>query len=149
MFQLKSIITTTACVLAFGLLSFKGDKDALHKKTYTLQVNEMKDGQAKNKKPMEDELEFKNGEVFSNVAFDKHEFKWMKYKITKDSTYEDEGEQKHYIEASAMSTNDKDETFTINVRVDNFDIEGSYKLTKKDVQKKLYEFIGKEKAKKK
>lgn len=149
MLQIKSIITATTCVLAFGLFSFKGDKDPLNKKIYVLQVNEMKDGQAKNKKPIEDELEFKNGEVFSNIAYDKHEYKWMKYKITKDSTYEEEGEQKHYIEASAMATNDKDETFTINVRVDNFDIEGSYKITKKDVQKKLYEFTGKEKVKKK
>ena len=149
MFQLKSIITTSACVLAFGLLSFKGDKDPLNKKIFTLQVNEMKDGQAKNKKPLEDELEFKNGQVFSNIAFDKHEFKWLKYKVIKDSTYEDEGEQKHLIEAEAMSTNDKNETMTMSFKVDNFDIEGSFKLSKKDVQKKLYEFTGKEKVKKK
>ena len=148
MFQLKSIITTTACVLAFGLLSFKGDKDALHKKTYTLQVNEMKDGQPKNKKPIEDELEFKDGKVISNLLIDKHQFKWIKYTITKDSTYEEEGEQKHLIEATASSTNDANETMDINVKVDGFDIEGSYKLSKKAVQKKLYEFTGKEKVKK-
>lgn len=149
MFQTKSIIATAACVLAFGLFSFKGDKDALNKKTYTLQVNEMKDGQPKGKKPMEDEIEFKDGKVFSNVAFDKHEFKWLKYKITKDSTYDDEGEQKRIIEASAMATNEKDETMTMYFKIDQYDIEGSFKLTKHDVPKKLYEFTGKEKVKKK
>ena len=149
MFKTKSIITTAACVLAFGMFSFKGDKDALNKKVYTLQVNEMKDGQAKNKKPLIDELEFKDGKVFSNIVFDKHQFKWIKYSITKDSTYEEEGEQKHLIEASASSTNETNETLEITVSVTGEDIEGSYKLTKKEIQKKLYEFTGKEKSKKK
>ena len=149
MLKTKSIITTAACVLAFGLFSFKGDKDALNKKIYTVQVDEIKDGKPKGKKPAEDEIEFKDGKVFSNVAFEKHEFKWIKYKITKDSTYEDEGEQKHLIEAEASATNDKDETMLMSFKVDQFDIEGSYKLTKHDVPKKLYEFTGKEKVKKK
>jgi len=147
MLKTKSIITAT-CVLALSLFSFKGDKDALNKKIYTLQVNEMKDGQPKSKKPAEDELEFKDGKVFSNVLFEKHEFKWIKYKITKDSTYEDEGEQKKLIEAEASSTNDRDETIVINIKVDNYDVDGTFKLTKHDVPKKLYNFIGKEKVKK-
>jgi hypothetical protein len=117
--------------MAFGLFSFKGDKDALDKKIYTIQVDEMKDGKPKGKKPAEDELEFKDGKAFSNIAFEKHAFKWMKYKITKDSTYDDEGEQKRWIE------------------VDAYDISGTFKLTKHDVPKKLYEFVGKEKVKKK
>jgi len=149
MLKTKSIITTATCVLAFGLLSFKGDKDALNKKTFTLQVNEIKDGQVKNKKPLEDELEFKDGKVFSNILLDKHKFKWIKYTIMKDSTYEEEGEQKHLIDAMASTTNEANELVEINVKVDGFDIEGSYKLLKKDVVKKLYEFTGKEKVKKK
>jgi len=136
-------------VLTFGLLSFKGDKDALNKKVFTLQVNEIKEGQAKNKKPLEDELEFKDGKVFSNILYDKHQFKWIKYTVTKDSTYEEEGEQKHLIDAMASTTNEANELVEINVKVDGFDIEGSYKLLKKDVVKKLYEYTGKEKAKKK
>ena len=149
MIQTKSIITTAACVLAFGLFSFKGDKDALDKKIYTLQVDEMKDGKPKGKKPAEDELEFKDGKVFTNIAFEKHGFKWMKYKVTKDSTYDDEGEQKKWIEAESLATNDLDETMIINVKVDAYDISGTFKLTKHDVPKKLYEFVGKEKVKKK
>lgn len=148
MLKTKSIIATSVCVLTLSLFSFKGDKDALNKKIYTLQVNEMKDGQPKSKKPAEDELEFKDGKVFSNILFEKHEFKWIKYKITKDSTYEDEGEQKKWIEAEASSTNERDETIIMNIKVDNYDVDGTYKLTKHDVPKKLYNFIGKEKAKK-
>ena len=149
MTQTKTIITTAACVLAFGLFSFKGDKDVLNKKIYTLQVDEMKDGKPKGKKPAEDELEFKDGKVFSNIAFEKHAFKWMKYKITKDSTYDDEGEQKQWIEAESMATNELDETLIGNYKVDAYDISGTFKLTKHDVPKKLYEFVGKEKVKKK
>jgi hypothetical protein len=149
MTQTKTIITTAACVLAFTLFSFKGDKDALDKKIYTLQVDEMKDGKPKGKKPAEDELEFKDSKVFSNMAELKHGFKWMKYKVTKDSSYDDEGEQKKWIEAEAMATNELDETLITNVKVDGYDISGTYKLTKHDVPKKLYEFVGKEKVKKK
>lgn len=149
MLKTKSIITTAACVLAFGLFSFKGDKDVLNKKIYTLQVDEMKDGKPKGKKPAEDELEFKDGKAFSNIAFEKHAFKWMKYKITKDSTYDDEGEQKQWIEAESMATNDQDETLIGNYKVDGYEISGTFKLTKHDVPKKLYEFVGKEKVKKK
>ena len=149
MLQTKSIITTAACVLAFTLFSFKGEKDALNKKTYIVQVDEMKDGKPKGKKPAEDELEFKDGKVFSNIAEAKHGFKWMKYKVTKDSTYDDEGEKKQWIEAESMATNDQDETMIMHFKVDQYEISGTYKLTKRDVPKKLYEFVGKEKIKKK
>lgn len=149
MFQAKSIITVVVCVASFSLLSFKGDKDALNKKIYTVQVDEIKDGKPKGKKPSDDEIEFKDGKVFSNLAFERHEFKWMKYKITKDSTYDDEGEKKQWIEAESMATNEKDETMVINFKVDQYDISGTFKLTKHDVPKKLYEFTGKEKIKKK
>ena len=140
-----------ACGVAFAFFSFKGEKDALDKKIYTLQINEIKDGVAKNKKPFEDELEFKNGTLFSIFLRDKHGIsKWIKYKITKDSTYDDEGTEKRWIEAQGMFTNeDTDETTYVNVKVDDYDIDGSYKITKKDIQKKLYEFVGKEKVKKK
>ncbi len=149
MLKTKSILTAATCVLAFSLFSFKGDKDVLNKKNYTVQVDEMRDGKPKGKKPTEDEIEFKDGKVFSNMAFEKLEFKWMKYKVTKDSTYDDEGTQKHWIEAESMATNEKDETMVMNFKIDEFDIVGTYKLTKHDIPKKLFEFTGKEKVKKK
>lgn len=145
----KKIVLGSALAIAAISFSFKGDEDALSKKKYVVQVSEMKDGKPKSAKTVEDEIEFKGGKVFSNVVYEKHEFKWLKYTITKDSTYEDEGEQKHYIEASASSENDNKELMTMTFRIDNYDISGSYKLTKKDVVKKLYEFTGKEKEGKK
>ena len=142
-------MTSSLCILALGLFSFKGDKDVLNKKIYNVQVDEMRDGKPKGKKPADDELEFKDGKVFSNLVFEKHEFKWLKYKITKDSTYEEEGEQKHLIEAESTGTNEKDETMVMTFKIDQYDISGTYKLSKRDVLKKLYEFVGKEKLKKK
>ncbi|MBS1647168.1 MAG: hypothetical protein JST67_07500 [Bacteroidetes bacterium] len=142
-------LTTVICAAALAFCAFKGDKDALDKKIYTLQVNEIKNGQAKNKKPFDDELEFKDGKLISTFLIAKHEFKWIKYKVTKDSTYDDEGTTKRWIEAQGMFTNDADETMTVTLKVDEYDIDGSYNLTKKDIPKKLYEFIGKEKVKKK
>jgi hypothetical protein len=40
------------------------------------------------KKGIEDEFEFKAGKgLFSNFLFEKLEYKWIKYEITKDSTW--------------------------------------------------------------
>ena len=146
---LKKITAITLFISAFMLVSFKGDKDPLHKRKFTVQITEIKDGKPKTGKPLEDEIEFKDGRVFSTAMFDKHEIKWVKCVLTKDSTYTDEGEEKHLYEAEAITTNDNIETLTMNFHIDGFDIEGTFKLTKKDALKKMYTFTGKEKVKNK
>jgi hypothetical protein len=132
--------------LLIGTQSFKGDKDALHKKKFTIQINEFRDGKPGTKKPVEDEIEFKDGKLFSMFAFDKMQFKWMRYTLKTDSTYtEDEIEKKYYV-VECSSTNEKDETLYIDIKIDNYEMEGSMKLTKNDKPKKYFEFSGKEQA---
>lgn len=150
--NLKHIILS-ASVLTVGLLSInaikKGEpKDGLDKRIFTVTMTEVKEGSPP-KKGVEDELEFKAGKgVFSNFLFEKLEYKWMKYEITKDSTYTDEDQnENHWIEAEISTTDASDQTMMMKCVVDNFDISGEIKITKKDKLKKKYEFSGKEKPK--
>lgn len=152
--NLKHIIIS-ASVLTVGLLSInlikKGEpKDSLDKRKFTVTMTEVKEGAAP-KKGVEDELEFKAGKgMFSNFLFEKMEYKWIKYEITKDSTYTDEDQsESHYTEVEISTTDATDQTLLMKCTIDNFDISGEIKITKKDKLKKKYEFSGKEKAVKK
>ncbi|MCF8424158.1 MAG: hypothetical protein K9H41_07425 [Bacteroidia bacterium] len=152
--NLKNIIIS-ASVLTVGILSInairKGEpKDTLDKRKFTVTMTEIKEG-APAKKGVEDELEFKAGKgMFSNFLFEKLEYKWIKYEITKDSTYTDEEEnENHYTEAEISTTDANDQTMIMKCVVDNLEISGEIKITKKDKLKKKYEFSGKEKATKK
>ena len=134
-------------ILLSTSLAFMIEKDALHKKKYTIQITEFKDGKPK-AKTIADELEFKDGKLFSTYAMDKMAFKWMKYNLKKDSTYTEDDIEKRYYEVEAITTNESDETLIVNLKIDEYDIEGSMKLTKADKPKKFFEFSGKEKVKK-
>lgn len=142
-------------LLSIGLSTinavFKGEpKDALDKRIFLVNLTEIKEG-APPKKSIPDEIEFRAGKgMFSNYLYEKMEFKWIKYEIKKDSTFVDETESEvNYVEATITTTNDKDETLMMNVTVEDFDIKGEIKITKKDKLKKRFEFSGKEKPKKK
>ncbi len=147
---MKRTLKITAYWLALIIFcsAFVSEKDALHKKIYIVQITEYRDGKPK-PKTIEDEIEFKDGKVFSTFAFDKMQFSWMKYKIKIDSTYLDEEIEKKYYEIDVMNTNKEDETLTMNIKIDEYEIEGTMKLTKGDKPKKQFEFSGKEKVKKK
>jgi hypothetical protein len=152
--NLKHIIISTS-VLTIGLLSLnaikKGEpKDNLDKRKFIVTMTEVKEGAAP-KKGVEDELEFKAGKgMFSNFLYEKLQYKWIKYEITKDSTYTDEEENEGtWTEAEISTTDENDQTIIMKCTVDNYDISGEIKITKKDKLKKKYEFSGKEKPKKK
>lgn len=147
-------IFISAAVIATGLLTinavFKGEpKDGLDKRKFTVTMTEIKENSPP-KKGVEDELEFKGGKMFSNFLYEKMEYKWIKYELKKDSTYTDEQENEvHILEAEISTTDDTDQTLLMTCSVEDYDIRGDIKITKKDKLKKRYEFSGKEKAKKK
>jgi hypothetical protein len=133
-----------AILFLFGSAALK-EKDPLGKRKYDIIIIEVKDGN-NSKKGATDELEFKDGRMFSTYLFDKFEYKWLKYKVNKDSVYIDETETEiSYFEVEASYTDDKDQTFIFNCKIDNFDIDGEMKITKNDKLKKMFVFNGKEK----
>ena len=145
-----SVSVVTVGILSINAIKKGEPKDNLDKRKFTVTMTEVKEGTPP-KKGVEDELEFKAGKgLFSNFLFEKLEYKWIKYEITKDSTYTDEEQnENHWIEAEISTTDKTDQTMIMKCTVDNFDISGEIKITKKDKLKKKYEFSGKEKATKK
>lgn len=121
------------------------EKDPLHKKIYNTTIIEVKDGQ-NSKKGVTDELEFKDGKLFSNFLMNKFDYKWLKYEINKDSTYIDSTETEiRYIEFESSYTDDKDQTMVMKCTIDEYSIDGEIKITKNDKLKKMFVFNGKEK----
>lgn len=144
----------SAITIAIGFFTInatlKGEpKDALDKRIFTVTMTEVKEGQAP-KKGVPDEIEFKAGKgMFSNYLYEKLEYKWIKYEVKKDSTYMDEeNNEVRWVEAEISTTDDKDQTMLMTCTVEDYDIRGEIKITKKDKLKKKFEFSGKEKAKK-
>lgn len=147
-------IIISASVLAVGLFSVnaikKGEpKDTVDKRKFIVNITEVKEG-GPPKKAVEDEFEFKSGKFFSQFLMDKFDVKWVKYEMTKDSTYTDEDQnENHWSEIDISATDATDQTIILKIIVDNYDISGEIKQTKKDKLKKKFEFSGKEKPKKK
>lgn len=152
---LKNIIISSA-VLVAGFFTINatiykgGPKDNLDKRTFNVFITEVKDGVAA-KKGVADEMEFKAGKgMFSQFLFDKYEHKYLKYEITKDSVFMDEQNNEiKWIEAEISTTDKDDQTTLLKLKVEEYEISGEIKITKKDKLKKKYEFTGKEKPKKK
>lgn len=147
-------IAISASLLAAGFLAlnatYKGEpKDALDKRIFTTSITEVKENSPA-KKSVPDEIEFKNGKMFSLILEEKLGLKWTKYEIKKDSTYNDEDNNEiRWVEGEVSTTDDSDQTTVMTFTVEDYDIKGEIKVTKKDKLKKRFEFSGKEKEKKK
>lgn len=144
------LLTALVLIVVLGINATLIEKDPLHGKTYEVIQTEYKDSIPKpGAKPLKDEIFFKNGKLFSDIASEKLKFeKMIKYEITKDSSYSEGDEEKRYYEIEGSHENDDGQTLNISIKIDDINIEGSMKLMKGDKLKKYYEFTGKEKAKK-
>src|SRR6478752_7748036 len=97
----------------FVLFAFKGEKDPLHKRTFNIMLDEVRDGVSQ-KKGIADKWTFKDGKMFSDYMFDKFGYKWMRYRINKDSIYTDSTETEvRLLEVEASFTNEDNQTLTI------------------------------------
>jgi hypothetical protein len=145
----RKILSMSGLTLSLILLicvAFKTEKDPLHKRIFNINITEVKDGVVAKKSAM-DKIEFKNGKLFSDFLFDKYQYKWIKYRINKDSIYTDSTDTEvRMFEVEATITSTKDETLAINLTIVEWDIEGTIKFTKGDKPKKYYDFTGFEKG---
>jgi hypothetical protein len=130
----------------FSVFAFKGEKDALHKRVFNVTLFETKDGVI-SKKSIADKFSFKDGKIFSDYLYDKFGYKWIRYRINKDSIYVDSTETEvRLLEVEASATNEDNQTATINFSTVEWDIEGTVKITKNDKMKKYFDFSGREKG---
>lgn len=141
----KVIISISATlVILTGLVAFKGDKDKLHKRDFTVEVIE-----GTKPKGKADEISFKDGKVYpGDIANEKMGVSWIRYELKKDSTYMEDDIEKEYIEVFADSELEKGEKLEFTCVIEDFGIEGTMKLMKGDKIKKTFTFSGKEKPKK-
>lgn len=133
-------------VLFLTLVAFKGEKDSLHKRTFNIMLDEVKDG-VPGKKAIADKMTFKEGKLFSDFLFDKFGYKWMRYRINKDSIFTDSTDTEvRMLEVESSSTNEDNQTVTINFVSVEWDLDGTIKITKNDKIKKFYDIVGREKG---
>jgi hypothetical protein len=146
--SLKSLAkkTTLLIVILISMLAFKGEKDALHKRIFNISLSETKNDVVA-KKVIADQLTFKDGKLFSDYLSEKFGYKWMRYRINKDSIFMDSTETEvRMLEVESSATNEDNQTVTINFVTQEWDIDGTIKITKNDKLKKHFDFAGREKG---
>jgi hypothetical protein len=133
-------------VALVGLLAFKGEKDPLHKRVFNISLMEVKDGNAV-KKPIADRMYFKDGKLFTDYLYDKFGFKYIRYRINKDSVYTDSTDtQVRLLVVEASATDEDNQTVIINFEQEEWDLEGVIRVTKNDKLKKYFDIVGREKG---
>ena len=138
-----SIVLLTAIMFLFA---FKGEKDFLHKRQFNISLDEVKDG-IPNKKTIPDLLIFKDGRVWSDYINKKFGYEWVRYRINKDSVFIDSTDTEvRMLEVEGTATDETNQTVIINFVAQEWDIDGTIKITKNDKIKKFYDFVGREKG---
>ncbi len=129
----------------FSLAQTK-EKDPLNKRVFNMSLGEMKDGVAQ-KKLQKDVMEFKNGKLFSELLNEKFGYKWIKYRVEKDSIYTDSTDTEvRYLQIEASATDESNQTVMISLTQLEWDLDGTYKITKNDKLKKHFDVSGREKG---
>jgi len=142
------IILTCLELLILGslLISFKTEHDPLHKRLFNISISETKNGVVA-KKSIQDQLYFKNGTLRSDFIYNKFGYKFLKYRINKDSIYTDSTDTEvRWLEVEAVFTDEKNQTIFVDFVTCEWDIDGTIKITKNDKIKRYYDFSGREKG---
>jgi len=145
----KSLFISLALITVIILMSFVfgKDKDPLHKRIFNLTLFEAKEGGQPGKKGITDKIEFKDGRLFSDFLYEKFQYKWIKYRINKDSIFTDSTDTEvRLLEVEASTTDEKNQTIFVNFNTVEWDAEGTIKITKNDKIKKQFDFVGREKG---
>jgi hypothetical protein len=147
--RLTAIFKTAYPLIFFVLLSatrLSAEEDPLHKRTFNICLWESKSGMTA-KKTISDLISFKNGKLFIDYLYDKFGFKWIRYRINKDSIFTDStNTEVRYLEVEASATDEENQTVSINFVTSEWDIDGEIRITRNDRLKKYYDMAGREKG---
>jgi hypothetical protein len=126
--------------------AFDDDHDPLHKRSFTIGLTETRNGVIA-KKVIMDKLSFKDGKIQSEFLKNKFGFKYIRYRINKDSFYVDEtNTEVRLLEVEASATDEANNTVLIEFTTVEWDIDGIIKITKNDRLKRYYDMAGREKG---
>jgi hypothetical protein len=143
----KQFLSLIAGLLVFTTLtSFNEDKDPLHKRIFNTSMSETRNGVV-SKKVIADLWKFNDGKLQSNFLKKKFGFKYIRYRINKDSVYTDEtGTEVRLLEAEATATDESNLTVQITFTALEWDIDGVIRITKNDRLRRYYDMAGREKG---
>ncbi len=120
--------------------------DPLNKRKFNVMLGEVKNGEPV-KKGIADLFYFKAGRFFSDYLYDKYQYKWIRYRINKDSIFTDSTDTEvRYLELEASITDDANQTAILNIVIQEWDLDGTLKITKNDKIKRYFEVVGREKG---
>jgi hypothetical protein len=123
--------------------------DKLEGKSYRIIINEKK-GDVYSDKSFQHIIEFEKGKLYCDAwLYEKFNYKDLDYKIVKDTTYMEDEERINLFTIDLKGKNNLDEDLKGSITFTNSDCEGVFKIFRKDVLKKVFEFSGSEQATKK
>ena len=133
-------------MLTLLFFSFKDEKDSLHGRVFNTSMSETKNGVVK-RKVISDNIYFKNGKLKSDFLRKKYGYKWIRYRINKDSIYVDStGVEVRLLVVEASATDETNQTVIMNFTTLEWDIDGEIKITKNDRLRHKYALAGREKG---
>ena len=133
--------------LVISMVSCKVRKggDPLNNRSFTISMDEIRYGQAASKL-VDDKIRFKKGRMYSDFIFKKFGYAWVRYRITVDTTFIDStGAEIRQIALQGNETNKTNQTYLFELLTQEWDIEGTMRITLNDMPKKYYDFVGREK----
>lgn len=144
-FLLPALVFVFTC--SFALVG--GDTTALEGHVYKVTMSLVKKG--KSTPGTQEEVTFKGGKFKCKLIGKEMGAESIPIEFTVDSTYMAEGDEEEtiYVEFEGEFVNKMDETVKVTGTVDGYGIEGNVILSKKDKEKKRYDFVGSKKEKKK
>lgn len=125
-----------------------GDTTALEGKTYKVTMTLAKKG-GKTGPPEQQEITFKGGKFKCKLIDREMGAPAIPIEFDVDSSFTDNDEELPYVEFHGEFVNKLDETVKVTGTVDGYGIEGNVVLSKKEKEKKRYDFVGSLKEKKK
>lgn len=138
------LLISSFCFIALCFLSFKDDPDPLYKRAFNISLSETKNGVVA-KKVINNKITFKNGRLYCDFLHKKFGFKYIRYRINKDSMYVDFTDTEvRLLEVEASATDKKNQTVFLNFSVIEWDIDGVIKITRNDKLRKYYDLSGRE-----
>ncbi|MDO8998547.1 MAG: hypothetical protein Q7W45_02200 [Bacteroidota bacterium] len=142
----KLFIATAILFISLSFTYIHNEPDPLHKRTFNTSLSETKNGVVA-KKVISDKLYFKNGKLYSDFLYEKFGYRYISYRINKDTIYTDfTNTEIRQLEVEAVLTDDNNQSIFLNFTTSEWDIDGVIKITKNDKLKRYYDFAGREKG---
>lgn len=132
--------------LFFLFSAFIDEKDELHNRVFNTSLSETRNGVVM-KKVIADKITFKDGKLTSDFLKKKYGFKFIRYRINRDTSYIDHTDTEvRLLEMEATATDETNLTVSMAFSVLEWDIDGVIRITKNDRLRKYYDLSGREKG---